>query len=895
MKVSNGKTIRRLGWRSMKAAKTRNLIAILAIALTTVLFTSLFTIAMSINDGFQQSNFRQVGGFSHGGFKYLTEEQFNELKDDPRIDQWGLRRFLGMPTEVPFNKSHVEVSYADANYAHWAFCDPIEGRLPEEGTDEAATDTAVLELLGIEPEIGAKFTLTFDVDGRTTTQTFTLSGWWERDEAIVASHVLIPESRVDAVLDEVGVTPPGSNGMIGTWNLDVMLKSGSRHIEQDLSQILADHGYQNETAGDDYIDTGVNWGYTGAQLSDNLDPIVVIAIAAMLLLIIFTGYLIIYNVFQISVTNDIRFYGLLKTIGTTGKQIRRMIRRQAYLLSVVGIPIGLVAGYLIGAQLVPLIISQLDGMHETISISPLIFVFATVFSLITVRISCRKPGRMAARVSPVEAVRYTDADVRQPKKSKGRHAAKRASYGAKLPRMAWMNLGRSRSKTVITVISLALAVVLMQLTYTFAIGFDMDRYLASKSAVDFIVGDAAYFQTGSGFSSTDEAVPENVIADIDAEGGITQSGRIYGQVSSVQEFVSEDWFRQNNGQWYAAEYLDQMVEQAEHNASGQIADRAQLYGMEDFPLSKLTVLEGDLSALSDPTKNAIAAVYATDDYGDPEAQSHWTKVGDKVHLRYVEEYEYYYTDTGEVIPQGEVDAAYASGVSVSSRAKTYRDAEYTVAAAVTIPGSIDYRFYGADQFVLGAEQFQQDSQTDSVMTYVFDVEDGTDGEMEAFLADYTENVQPLFDYESKATYQAEFDSMRSMFLTLGSALSLIIGLVGILNFLNAVLTGIITRRHEFAVLQAIGMTGRQLRRMLMLEGLYYALLAMAVSTVLSVMLGPLIGAGCANVFWFFVYRFSVLPLAVLLPVFILLGLAIPLVTYRGTARQSIVERLRTDE
>ena len=80
MKVSNGKTIRRLGWRSMKAARTRNLIAVLAIALTTVLFTSLFTIAMSINDGFQQSNFRQVGGFSHGGFKYLTEEQFNNLK-----------------------------------------------------------------------------------------------------------------------------------------------------------------------------------------------------------------------------------------------------------------------------------------------------------------------------------------------------------------------------------------------------------------------------------------------------------------------------------------------------------------------------------------------------------------------------------------------------------------------------------------------------------------------------------------------------------------------------------------------------------------------------------------------------------------------------------------------
>ena len=334
MKVSNGKTIRRLGWRSMKAARTRNLIAVLAIALTTVLFTSLFTIAMSINDGFQQSNFRQVGGFSHGGFKYLTEEQFNNLKDDPLIDQWGMRRFIGMPTEVPFNKSHVEVSYADANEAHWMYCDPVEGRLPQEGTDEAATDTHVLELLGVEPEIGARFTISFDVDGHTTTQTFTLCGWWEYDEAIVANHILIPESRADAILDEVGTVPPGEDGMTGSWNLDVMLKSGSRHIANDIAQILENHGYQDQSAGaPDYIHTGVNWGYTGAQLSDNLDPSVVIAVAAMLLLIIFTGYLIIYNVFQISVTNDIRFYGLLKTIGTTPRQLRRIIRQQALTLA----------------------------------------------------------------------------------------------------------------------------------------------------------------------------------------------------------------------------------------------------------------------------------------------------------------------------------------------------------------------------------------------------------------------------------------------------------------------------------------------------------------------------------------------------------------------------------
>ena len=80
MKVKNKRCIRNLSFKQFRAAKPRNLIAICAIALTTLLFTSLFTIALSINDGFQQSNFRQCGGFNHATFKYLSEEQFQELK-----------------------------------------------------------------------------------------------------------------------------------------------------------------------------------------------------------------------------------------------------------------------------------------------------------------------------------------------------------------------------------------------------------------------------------------------------------------------------------------------------------------------------------------------------------------------------------------------------------------------------------------------------------------------------------------------------------------------------------------------------------------------------------------------------------------------------------------------
>ena len=884
MKVSNRGCIRRLSFRALLASRTRNLVAVLAIALTAVLFTSLFTIALSINEGIQQNSFRQAGGWSHGSFKYLTEEQFEELKDDPLIESWGLRRFLGMPTEVPFNKSHVEIGYSDANEAHWSYCDPVEGRLPQEGTGEAATDTRVLALLGVEPEIGATFTVTFEVDGRETTQTFTLCGWWEYDEAIVASHILIPESRVDAVLAEVGVTPPGSNGMTGSWNLDVMLKHGARSIASDLEEILANHGYQSETPGENYISTGVNWGYTGAQLSDKLDPTVVVIIVGMLILILLTGYLIIYNVFQISVAGGIRFYGLLKTIGTTPRQLRRIIRTQALLLSLIGIPIGLLVGWLLGGVLTPVITAQLDGVATVVSVSPLLFVGAALFALVTVLLSCRRPGRLAGKVSPVEAVRYTEGKALNRK-------GKRGGRGVSLLSMAWANLGRSRGKTFVTVLSLTLAVVLLTLTVTFTRGFDMDKYVSNFTASDFILADAGQFQTGGSTFYDGMEVPEEVIQAVDAQGGITGSGRVYGKTAPALEFVTEEYYRSMWGRWNTQEQLDSMVAFKDRNEDGLLADRVQLYGMEPFALEHLTVLEGDLSKLDDPDGNCIAAVYSEDDYGNAEIDSHWARLGDTVTIRYVEEFEYYDPVTGEVFGPWE---NVPEGAAFAERAVQYRDVDYTVAALVTVPSALSYRYYGADEFVMGSEIFRRDTGTDFVMYYAFDTTDDTNAAMEAFLQDYTENVNPQFDYESKATYAGEFESTRSMFLLLGGALSFIVGLVGVLNFFNAILTGIAARRRELAVLQSIGMTGRQLRTMLALEGLLYTLGAALLALVLIVATAPFVGPGLNGFIWFFTYRFTVWPIAVVLPLFGALGVLIPVLSCRAAQRFSVVERLRQE-
>ena len=884
MKVRNRKIIRHLSWKSLSANRTRNIVAILAIALTALLFTSLFTIAMSLNEGFQQANFRQAGGYAHGTFKRMTEAQYNALKDDPMIREQGLSRFLGAPQDAPFNKHLTEIRSADENYAKFGYCTPTTGRLPEEGTDEAAMDTSVLELLGVEPKLGQKITLTFNVGAspeKETTQTFTLCGWWEKDEAMPASEIIVPNSRVDEVIAAVGGV---TDNMTGTWNMNVMLESGSAHIDADMQQILADHGYQSEDiAADDYIDYGVNWGYTSASMAENNDALTIVFIIVMLLLILFTGYLIIYNVFQISVAGDVRFYGLLKTIGTTPRQIRRMIRQQALVLSAAGIPIGLLLGWLVGKALVPVVVDQLDGIKVVTSVSPWIFVGAALFALATVFISCLRPGRMAGRVSPVEAVRYTEASGR----TKGQRRKKHVS----LVSMAVANLGRSRGKTVVTILSLALAVVLFQLVVTFVNGFDMDKYVSRSFASDFQIANAGYFQNGD--LSEGWPLSEDVITAIEAQGGVTAGGRTYGAGAAVQSFQSEDWLRQIMYGYYGEEELNAMLAERVRDEAGDLATNAQTYGMEGFGLDHLRVVEGDLADVYDPTKKTVAVVVAEDDYGNADMASTSRRVGDVIRMRFVSEWEYVARETGEVytslddIPET---------VAYTARAKNYHDVMYTVTALVTMPNSFSYGYRNLDseEIVMNAQNFISDSGNDDIMYYAFNTDDTAVDGMEGFLKDYTETIDPSLGYQSKQTYIDEFNGFRGMFALLGGTLAAIIAVIGVLNVFNAILTGITVRRRELAMLQSIGMTSKQLRGMLVIEGLLYTLGAVVIAAVLTLAVSPLAGEAVSGLFFWFSFRPTYWPLLVAVPAFALIGALIPLAAVRRMQRRSVVERLREE-
>lgn len=884
MNVKNNPCIRRLSWRSLRASRKRNLIAVVAIALTALLFTSLFTIAMSINSSYETYMFRQVGGYAHGTFKDVTEEQAQAIAAHPKVKAVGKRTTIGFIDSGVFAKFPAEVSFMDENCTEWSFANPVTGRLPQSGK-EVTMDTSALKLLGIEPELGAEITLTYvvgDKDQRAyeKTDTFTLVGWWEHDDISPVHYINISEEYALSVESEgiaQGLEPFRTD-------LNAMMVSNI-DIREQMEQVDLDLGYTWERYdGDNVVRIGVNWGYTSAQMGESMDITTVAAVIAFLALVIFTGYLIIYNIFQISVTGDIRFYGLLKTIGVTPRQLRRIIRQQALFLCVVGIPVGLLLGYGVGAALTPVVMANATTFGAgvtTISTSPLIFLVSALFALITVLLSCARPGRIAAKVSPVEATKYTE--VMKSKKKR------RSTRGAKVYQMAFANLGRNKSKTILVVISLALSVVLLNLLVTFTGGFDMEKYLTKQTCGDFIVSTTDYFRFSM---SADSYLSEETMEEIKANTTQSLSGCGY-TLSGYQPlaWMSEESWKMDMRHFVPEEELDAALSKQLRRGE-LVGENALIEGLDESLFEKLTVVQGELAPMFQQDTDAIALTVHPDDYGNITDTDYLPPIGSTLTVTYIEESYYIDSRTGETSDEN-TPAEFLKLQIVKSH-----DVDYTVCAYVTVPTSISYRYATTGySMILPKEKMSSDSgQTPIPMFYLFDTpDDAAEQAAENYLADLTSNDLSGLMYESKAILRAEFEGFRNMFLLLGGLLCAIIGLVGVLNFFNAIMTGILSRKREFAVLQSVGMTNQQLKAMLIYEGLFYSLGSAAIALILSVLFNPLIGNMLENILWFFQAKFSILPVLCILPVFALLGWLIPSVMYSQSAKHSIVERLREVE
>ena len=843
--VNNKKAIRMIAKGSLTANRLRNLMAICAIALTAVLFTSLFTVGGSILASVEHNTMRQVGTSAHGGFKFLTQAQYDKLGQDQTIKELSYDIYLATGENAALKNVYTEIRYCQDLAAKWRFSYPEVGDMPRKGKEIAAPDV-VLDALGVPHEIGAEVPLEFTVHGKKYKETFTLTGYWRGDPVAVVQSAWVSREYLDSVTPILSVPlyESGDVDFAGSINPAFMFAS-SWDLEEKVAQVKTNCGFS------DLVNEGVNWAYT----TSDIDVTSVLLLMGLILLIGCSGYLIIFNIFYIAVARDIRFYGLLKTIGTTKKQLKKIVRRQALSLCCVGMPLGLLLGALIGRFLVPVVlgITSITEFDLVISMHPVIFVVSAIFTLLTVLISCRKPCAMAGSVSPIEAIRYTESNGG--KKKKEGHSKK-----VRLGKMAYENVFRNKKKAFVVIASLSLSMILLNGVYTLVHGFDMEKFIANSIVSDFQMASPSLYAPLN-YLETDVVTDEDLAA-FAALPGVTGIEAVYFKENI--HYPTEPALERINGMMaahgeeinslYREEILRRLAEE------GDMA--AHIYGIGPLIFSKLTL------------------------YGD-QTPIDWEKFNSG---------DYVIVDPSRVDENG-ISIYYEVGETVTLQFGEGQEKEYEVLAIGTVPYAVSahHGHYIDPNFILPEQEFRAQYPGSHGMTAILNVEDQYISSTEEWLASYCKTVNNQLQSRSAKTYEDEFQTTKIMFTVVGGALSGILGIIGVLNFVNSIITAMIARRRELAMLESIGMTQKQLQKMLCLEGLYYILFTLVVTMTIGAVIVRFLAQLLGQQIGYFTYHFTVVPLLYCLPWLVIIAVLVPLMSNGLMNRQSVVERLRQVE
>lgn len=830
--IKNSECIDNICKRSMSANKRRNVILTIAIALTTVLLTTLFTIGGSIMKGVEDSTMYQVGTTDHAGFKFLTQEEYDLLSQDSAVHDLSYNIIVGSVLNEELYEDYTEIRYTTEDNAKSSFCMPEVGRLPEM-ENEIATCTSVLDDFGLTHEIGQTIHLIIDNGLSTYEGDFVLCGYWEKPTATLANQMFVSKEFQEKFSPEWKNEEDKKrfsdlNSFAGSINPGFNFKN-KYNLSGQMAELKSRLGWGDE------INDGINWAYT----TSHIDPTSVAIVLILLVMIFSSGYLIIYNIFYIAVSADIRYYGLLKTIGTTNRQLKRIIVRQAVVLSIIAIPAGMVLGYITSVILLPVITSSF--LDTQVEVNPSVWVFAAsaLFAWLVVRISCIKPCKVINKISPVEAVRYSEYTGENLSRKKKTRKVTPVS-------MAWQNLKRSKLKTAVVILSLALSIIMINVTVSIVSSFDANKYIKMYAGADFTVTEGAMLSNN--FSSiTYEGVSKDDIEAFSKLNGVTESGAIYmSETMQPMEGTAYDRMKQ-----LYEEHTDWFIYDPEQKKlfDSSVYDNhdiiSHIYGVDEIVFNNIETVDGVLDWDKFCSgKYVIASAPLGRDSGQYEAENAFYQVGDRVKITFPDGSE----DEYEVMAVG--DVSYAMGPEHS---------------------------HGLDiNFSMSAQEYLKHvPESNGAMKCFFNVEESKLESVEEEVSEYCDVTNPSLGHTSRVTYLDDFKQMTDMFVLVGSVLSAIMALIGILNFINLTITSINERQKELGTIRAIGMTRNQMIQMLVGEGTLRICLTFAFVLTVGLLLNYVIVNMIAGQMAMFSYKFVIWPMLACIPVFLVISMAVP--------------------
>ena len=863
MRNKNNRVIYKLAAETYRKNRMRNRILIFAVAVGIVAIFSILTLISGKIDAIYLTGIRTTGDVASVFLEKPSAQLYSQVKELEYISdvggEWDLGTIMAGNAEAGWCVYSDETKFNKIDTP--AYTD-LAGNYPRK-RNEVMLSKHSLKLLGIQdPRIGQAVNLTIaEGDDRTYNRDFVLSGYftnytYEEFSRAYFSVAYALERAKDTGLPEYLYLR--HKDTISLEKAEKMLYRDLR-TKSDTQQFLvsdtAEHRAVAQTVG----------GYGQG------------AVCGMLILLCI--FLLIYNVMNISLRNEMHFYGQLKTIGIDRRDMIRTILLQMRRILLWGMGMGAAGGSLLSLFLIPKLVSSVylynyrpaaDMMGFRIEFLLLSLLFVGLVTLV----SAMLPVWKIAKMSPIEAMRYTG----KAGKKKGYTAKKRKALYLDI---ALKNLRLDKGKSALVILSVAIGIIFAQCAMILINGLDQTNQYAFMPDFYISNGNAPLMYTiDNGYSSDTNTINGEMVEQIKSIDGVREVKTEYADYVKF-DVHDRSWYPMlkvananlgygDNGQ--VSRYIRDM--EGDFEGSIAILTEAEIGRLEAY--AQKNNFPWDMAGL----RNGKVALNATSHIFTAEMQEEANQVsGEPITV-----YSYDGKKQGRILFGGYMDME-KKGFPIDNKKAWGRKEQPSL--FVSEKG---YRKLNLEKKVHRLEVNIDQTRLAPVTEQIHDIVEQRNLVMkkETQALRIEENILLTDKAEIiKDEEKGVFMSKVVMYTIAG-----ILICMGIINFVNAVMTNIISLKREYTMMEVIGMERKQLQRIVTCEGLCFALLVL----LLVFSLGSLILYGVhtytAGEYPYYRFAYPAAATGIIVISMILFSLAVPYLTLRSNLKDSTVDRLR---